>query len=139
MLFSELGLSKALLDTLDGLHLTTPTPIQVQAIPLVLEGRDVIGLAQTGTGKTAAFSLPILHRLAPGKKAAPKKVRALILSPTRELSAQIAKSVKDYGRKLHLTSTVVVGGVSIRPQIKALAGGIDILIATPGRLMDLIE
>ncbi|MEP3439632.1 MAG: DEAD/DEAH box helicase, partial [Hoeflea sp.] len=83
MLFSELGLSKALLDTLDGLHLTTPTPIQVQAIPPVLEGRDVIGLAQTGTGKTAAFSLPILHRLAPGKKAAPKKVRALILSPTR--------------------------------------------------------
>tara|TARA_R110002050_G_scaffold55954_4_gene125831 strand:+ start:10479 stop:11894 length:1416 start_codon:yes stop_codon:yes gene_type:complete len=139
MLFSELGLSKALLDTLDGLHLTTPTPIQVQAIPPVLEGRDVIGLAQTGTGKTAAFSLPILHRLAPGKKAAPKKVRALILSPTRELSAQIARSVKDYGRRLHLTSTVVVGGVSIRPQIKALAGGIDILIATPGRLMDLIE
>ncbi|WP_417412810.1 DEAD/DEAH box helicase [Hoeflea sp.] len=139
MLFSQLGLSKALLDTLDGLHLTTPTPIQVQAIPPVLEGRDVIGLAQTGTGKTAAFSLPILHRLAPGKKAAPKKVRALILSPTRELSAQIARSVKDYGRKLHLTSAVVVGGVSIRPQIKALAGGIDILIATPGRLMDLIE
>ena len=139
MLFSQLGLSKALLDTLDGLHLTTPTPIQVQAIPPVLEGRDVIGLAQTGTGKTAAFSLPILHRLAPGKKAAPKKVRALILSPTRELSAQIAKSVRDYGRRLHLTSTVVVGGVSIRPQIKALASGIDILIATPGRLMDLIE
>jgi len=139
MLFSQLGLSKALLDTLDGLHLTTPTPIQVQAIPPVLEGRDVIGLAQTGTGKTAAFSLPILHRLAPGKKAAPKKVRALILSPTRELSAQIAKSVRDYGRRLHLTSTVVVGGVSIRPQIKALASGVDILIATPGRLMDLIE
>jgi ATP-dependent RNA helicase RhlE len=139
MLFSELGLSKALLDTLDGLHLTTPTPIQVQAIPLVLEGGDVIGLAQTGTGKTAAFSLPILHRLAPGKKAAPKKARALILAPTRELSAQIARSVKDYGRKLHLTSTVVVGGVSIRPQIKALASGVDILIATPGRLMDLIE
>ena len=78
MTFSELGLSKALLDTLDGLHLTTPTPIQVQAIPLVLEGRDVIGLAQTGTGKTAAFALPILHRLAPGKKAAPKKARVLI-------------------------------------------------------------
>jgi superfamily II DNA/RNA helicase len=139
MLFSQLGLSKALLDTLDGLHLTTPTPIQVQAIPPVLEGRDVIGLAQTGTGKTAAFALPILHRLAPGKPAAPKKVRALILSPTRELSAQIAKSVKDYGRKLNLSSAVVVGGVSSRPQIKALAGGVDILIATPGRLMDLIE
>ncbi|WP_244577765.1 DEAD/DEAH box helicase [Hoeflea halophila] len=139
MLFSQLGLSKALLDTLDGLHLTTPTPIQVQAIPPVIEGRDVIGLAQTGTGKTAAFSLPILHRLAPGKKAAPKKVRALILSPTRELSAQIAKSVRDYGRRLHLTSTIVVGGVSIRPQIKALASGVDILVATPGRLMDLIE
>lgn len=139
MLFSQLGLSKALLDTLDQLHLTTPTPIQVQAIPLVLEGRDVIGLAQTGTGKTAAFSLPILHRLAPGKRAAPKKARVLILSPTRELSAQIAKSVKDYGRKLNMSSTVVVGGVSIRPQIKALASGVDILIATPGRLMDLIE
>ncbi|WP_375590697.1 DEAD/DEAH box helicase [Hoeflea alexandrii] len=139
MLFSELGLSKALLDTLEGLHLTKPTPIQMQAIPLVLEGGDVIGLAQTGTGKTAAFSLPILHRLAPGKKAAPKKARALILAPTRELSAQIARSVKDYGRRLHLTSTVVVGGVSIRPQIKALASGVDILIATPGRLMDLIE
>ena len=139
MTFSELGLSKALLDTLDGLNLTTPTPIQVQAIPLVLEGRDVIGLAQTGTGKTAAFALPILHRLAPGKKAAPKKARVLILAPTRELSSQIARSVKDYGRKLHLTSTVVVGGVSIRPQIKALSTGVDILIATPGRLMDLIE
>ncbi|MBU4527285.1 MAG: DEAD/DEAH box helicase [Hoeflea sp.] len=139
MTFSELGLSKALLDTLDGLNLTTPTPIQVQAIPLVLEGRDVIGLAQTGTGKTAAFALPILHRMAPGKKAAPKKARVLILAPTRELSSQIARSVKDYGRKLHLTSTVVVGGVSIKPQIKALASGVDILIATPGRLMDLIE
>ncbi|AKH99353.1 DNA/RNA helicase, superfamily II [Hoeflea sp. IMCC20628] len=139
MLFSELGLSKTILDTLDGLRLTTPTPIQVQAIPLVLEGRDVIGLAQTGTGKTAAFALPILHRLAPGKPAAPKKARALILSPTRELSAQIARSVKDYSRKLNMTSTVVVGGVSVRPQIKALASGVDILIATPGRLMDLIE
>ncbi|OCW59164.1 DEAD/DEAH box helicase [Hoeflea olei] len=139
MTFSELGLSKALVDTLDGLKLVKPTPIQAQAIPLVLEGRDVIGLAQTGTGKTAAFSLPILQRLAPGKRAAPKKVRALILSPTRELSAQIAKSVKDYGRKLNMTSTVVVGGVSIRPQIKALSTGIDILIATPGRLIDLID
>jgi ATP-dependent RNA helicase RhlE len=139
MLFSQLGLSKALLDTLDQLHLTTPTPIQMQAIPPVLEGRDVIGLAQTGTGKTAAFSLPILHRLAPGKPAAPKKARVLILSPTRELSAQIAKTIKDLGRKLNLRSTVVVGGVSIRPQIKTLAGGVDVLIATPGRLMDLIE
>jgi ATP-dependent RNA helicase RhlE len=139
MLFSELGLSKALLDTLDQLHLTKPTPIQTQAIPAVMEGRDVIGLAQTGTGKTAAFSLPILHRLAPGKPAAPKKARVLILSPTRELSAQIAKTVKDLGRKLNLRSAVVVGGVSIRPQIKTLTSGVDVLIATPGRLMDLIE
>ncbi|WP_394688232.1 DEAD/DEAH box helicase [Hoeflea sp.] len=139
MLFSQLGLSKALLDTLDQLHLTTPTPIQTQAIPPVLEGRDVIGLAQTGTGKTAAFTLPILHRLAPGKPAGPKKARVLILSPTRELSAQIAKTVKDLGRKLSLRSAVVVGGVSIRPQIKTLASGVDVLIATPGRLMDLIE
>lgn len=139
MLFSELGLSKALLDTLDQLHLTKPTPIQTQAIPAVMEGRDVIGLAQTGTGKTAAFSLPILHRLAPGKPAAPKKARVLILSPTRELSAQIAKTIKDLGRKLNLRSAVVVGGVSIRPQIKTLASGVDVLIATPGRLMDLIE
>ncbi|WP_420407057.1 DEAD/DEAH box helicase [Hoeflea sp.] len=137
MLFSELGLSKALLDTLDQLHLTKPTPIQTKAIPAVLEGRDVIGLAQTGTGKTAAFSLPILHRLAPGKPAKPKKARALILSPTRELSAQIAKTVKDLSRKLNLRSAVVVGGVSIRPQIKTLSSGVDVLIATPGRLMDL--
>ncbi len=139
MSFESLGLSRPLLDALGALNMTVPTPIQLQAIPLVLEGRDVIGLAQTGTGKTAAFALPILHLLSPGKPAAPKKVRTLILAPTRELSSQIAKAVKDLGRKMHLRSAVVVGGVSIRPQIKALSTGVDILIATPGRLMDLIE
>ena len=139
MSFQSLGLSRPVLEALAALELTIPTPIQTQAIPPALLGRDIIGLAQTGTGKTAAFALPMIDRLADGGKAMPKKVRALILSPTRELAQQISKSVKDFSRRARLRSAVVVGGVSIRPQIQILAQGIDILIATPGRLEDLIS
>jgi ATP-dependent RNA helicase RhlE len=140
MLFSELGLSKALLDTLEGLHLTKPTPIQMQAIPLVLEGRDVIGLAQTGTGKTAAFTLPILHRLAPGKKAgAEEGACADPLAHPRTLGADRQAPSRIYGRKLHLT--LHRGGRrfrSVRRSRRWLRAS-TCLIATPGRLMDLIE
>jgi|GEM_PF-890667 len=139
MTFKSLGLSRPVLEALDALELTNPTPIQTQAIPPALEGRDVVGLAQTGTGKTAAFALPMIDRLADGGKPLPKKVRALILSPTRELAQQISKSVRDYTSRVRLRSAVVVGGVSIRPQIKILSYGVDILIATPGRLEDLIK
>ena len=115
----------------------TPTPIQAQAIPHVLAGRDVLGTAQTGTGKTAAFALPILHRLAADRRPAPRKgCRALILSPTRQLATQIADSFRTYGRHLGFSVAVVFGGVGAGPQIQALARGIDVLVATPGRLLD---
>jgi ATP-dependent RNA helicase RhlE len=115
-----------------------PTPIQAAAIPDVLAGRDLLGCAQTGTGKTAAFSLPIIHRLGARPSRQPRKViRALILTPTRELALQIMESLESYGRHLSLTSTVLLGGVSAEPQKKALRKGIDILVATPGRLIDL--
>ncbi len=119
---------------------TTPTPIQAQTLPPALEGRDVLGIAQTGTGKTAAFALPILNRLASAPKARrPRTCRVLILSPTRELASQIAASFKAYGRFLSLTTDVVFGGVSVSPQVKRLEGGVDVLVATPGRLLDLIS
>ncbi|MBW3096139.1 DEAD/DEAH box helicase [Pseudohoeflea coraliihabitans] len=139
MSFDTLGLSRPILDALTALSITTPTPIQEQAIPTALAGHDLVGLAQTGTGKTAAFSLPILEKLSSGGRAAPCKTRALILSPTRELASQIHKSIRDFSRRLKLRSVLAVGGVSIRPQMKFLAGGADILIATPGRLEDLIR
>ena len=135
--FSELGLAAPLLKALNGEGYATPTPIQAQAIPHVLKGSDLLGIAQTGTGKTAAFALPILHRLAASRRAAPRKgCRALVLSPTRELASQIAESFRTYGRHLGLSVATVFGGVGPRPQIQALARGVDILVATPGRLLD---
>ena len=135
--FSDLGLAKPLLKALTDKGYTTPTPIQAQAIPTVLSGRDLLGIAQTGTGKTAAFALPILHRLAEDKKPAPRRgFRCLVLSPTRELATQIADSFRDYGAHMGLTVATIFGGVKYGPQMKALAAGVDVVVATPGRLMD---
>jgi ATP-dependent RNA helicase RhlE len=135
--FADLGLAKPLMAALTAEGYTTPTPIQAQAIPSVMAGKDLLGIAQTGTGKTAAFALPILHRLqADRKKALPRTVRCLVLSPTRELATQIADSFKTYGSGLGMTVATVFGGVKYGPQIKALQGGLDVLVATPGRLQD---
>jgi ATP-dependent RNA helicase RhlE len=136
MLFSELGLSAELLRAIEKKGYQEATPIQQQAIPLILEGRDLLAGAQTGTGKTAGFTLPLLQRLQNSKSKGRNGVRALILVPTRELAAQVAESVSDYGRYLPFTSTVIFGGVSINPQISKLRRGVDIVIATPGRLLD---
>ncbi len=137
MSFSSLGLSPLILDAVTEQGYNEPSPIQAQAIPVVLEGRDVMAAAQTGTGKTAGFTLPILEILARGQKAGPNQARALILTPTRELAAQVAESVQTYGKHLPLRSAVVFGGVKINPQMMKLRQGVDILIATPGRLLDL--
>jgi ATP-dependent RNA helicase RhlE len=141
MNFDELGLAPALFKAVQEKGYTTPTPIQQQAIPAVLAGEDLLAGAQTGTGKTAAFVLPILHKLAMSRSATNKfggiGIRALVLTPTRELAAQVEESVKDYGKHLQLTSTVVFGGVGINPQINKLKRGVDLLVATPGRLLDL--
>ena len=137
MLFSELGLSAELLRAIEKQGYKTATPIQQQAIPMVLEGHDLLAGAQTGTGKTAGFTLPMLQRLQdnePGGKN--RRVRALVLVPTRELAAQVAESIENYGRYLPFKSTVLFGGVSINPQITTLRRGVDIVIATPGRLLD---
>jgi len=135
--FDTLGLAEPLLRALKHEGYTTPTPIQTQAIPPVLGGRDLIGLAQTGTGKTAAFALPILHRLiANPDRRREKRCRALVLAPTRELTAQIADSFEAYGRCIDLTVAVVIGGAKPGPQIRAMARGVDVLVATPGRLLD---
>src|SRR5690349_1658224 len=138
MSFDSLGLSEPLVRAVNELGYTSPTPIQQQAIPAVLNGGDLLAGAQTGTGKTAGFTLPILQRLltmppAPGGK---RVIRALILTPTRELAAQVEESVRAYGKYLKLKSTVMFGGVGINPQIDALRRGIDIVVATPGRLLD---
>lgn len=135
--FTSLGLNAPLLEALADAGYTVPTPIQTKSIPALITGRDLVGIAQTGTGKTAAFALPILHRLAADPKPAPRKgCRVLVLSPTRELASQISDSFKTYGRKLKLSVTTVFGGTSHRPQIQALGRGVDILVATPGRLLD---
>ncbi|MCW5725079.1 MAG: DEAD/DEAH box helicase [Maricaulaceae bacterium] len=135
--FSALGLSPAILRNLAAENYSTPTPIQSQAIPPLLAGRDLLGVAQTGTGKTAAFALPILHRLSQsGGHAAPKAPRALILAPTRELVIQIADSLNAYGKGLAVRVAVVIGGVGMNPQTRALARAADIVVATPGRLID---
>jgi ATP-dependent RNA helicase RhlE len=135
--FTSLGLSAPILEALTNAGYTTPTPIQTKSIPTLLLGRDLVGIAQTGTGKTAAFALPILHRLAADPKPAPRKgCRVLVLSPTRELATQISDSFRTYGAKLNLSVATVFGGVSHRPQIQALGRGVDVLIATPGRLID---
>jgi len=137
MSFASLGLSTPILDAVAENGYETPSPIQAQAIPAVIEGKDVMAAAQTGTGKTAGFTLPLLERLSQGQRAKPNHTRALILTPTRELAAQIAESVTTYGKHLSLSSTVVFGGVKINPQMMKLCKGVDILVATPGRLMDL--
>jgi ATP-dependent RNA helicase RhlE len=137
MNFDTLGLSDALLRAVREANYTQPTPIQEKAIPVILKGRDVLAAAQTGTGKTAAFTLPLLHRLlAAGKPAGRRPVRALVLTPTRELAAQVEDSIRTYGKYVPLKSLTVFGGVNINPQIRALAAGVDVLVATPGRLLD---
>lgn len=138
--FAELALSEPIQRALADKGYTHPSPIQAQAIPTLLQGGDLIGIAQTGTGKTAAFSLPMLHRLAAKPQArVPRRPRALVLTPTRELAVQIAENVALYGRHLPLRHALVFGGVGEMPQIRALAAGVDIVIATPGRLLDLME
>ncbi|GJD56960.1 DEAD/DEAH box helicase [Methylobacterium dankookense] len=138
--FTDFGLAQPVLRALAEAGYTAPTPIQAQAIPPAMQGRDLCGIAQTGTGKTAAFALPILHRLSLSDRRAPRRgCRVLVLSPTRELANQIAESFSDYGRHLPYTNTVVFGGVTIGRQERALAPGVDILVATPGRLIDLVD
>lgn len=137
MSFAELGLSPKILSAVLAKGYDTPSPIQLQAIPAVLAGQDVMAAAQTGTGKTAGFTLPILELLSKGKPATANQARALILTPTRELAAQVGESVEAYGKDLPLRSAVIFGGVGINPQMLKLRKGVDILVATPGRLLDL--
>lgn len=138
--FSDLGLAEPILRALTDEGYETPTPIQREVIPAMIEGRDIVGIAQTGTGKTASFVLPILNRLIEENRPThPKTCRALILSPTRELSAQILENVRGYSRHMRVSSTLVVGGVKPGPQIRALSKGVDVLVATPGRLLDLMQ
>ena len=134
--FDDLGLRPELLRAVRDQNYTTPTPVQAQAIPAILEGRDIMAAAQTGTGKTAGFTLPLLQRLAEKPTGAGRKIRSLVLVPTRELAAQVAESVRTYGAHLSLRCTVIFGGVGMRPQVDALARGVDIVVATPGRLLD---
>src|SRR3989338_9151259 len=137
MIFKDLGLMEPLIRSVTELGYVEPTPIQAQAIPAVLGGRDVLASAQTGTGKTASFVLPILQHLLDKPRAKPGSTRVLILTPTRELAAQVHERIRDYGRYLSIRSAVVFGGVKINPQILQLRSGVEILVATPGRLMDL--
>jgi ATP-dependent RNA helicase RhlE len=143
MSFTSLGLSEPITRAVSEKGYTTPTPVQTQAIPVVLTGADLLAGAQTGTGKTAAFVLPILHRLSDKSVKGPSSgrppVRALILTPTRELAAQVEEGVRDYGKHLKLTSMVMFGGVNINPQITRLRSRVDILVATPGRLLDHVQ
>ena len=137
MTFSTLGLSAPILKAIAEKGYETPSPIQAEAIPAVLNGSDVMAAAQTGTGKTAGFTLPILQKLIGGPKVRANQARVLVLTPTRELAAQVAESIETYGKHLSLTSMVVFGGVKINPQMIKLRKGVDILVATPGRLLDL--
>ncbi|WP_370407509.1 DEAD/DEAH box helicase [Tenacibaculum dicentrarchi] len=137
MTFKSLGLSDALLKAIEEKGYDTPSPIQAKAIPPILEGKDVLASAQTGTGKTAGFTLPVLQRLADSKHPKYRPVRALVLTPTRELAAQVHDNVREYSKYLDIRSTVVFGGVKAASQIKTLRQGVDILVATPGRLLDL--
>ncbi len=137
MSFNTLGLSTELLHAVADQGYSEPTPIQIQAIPPILQGRDIMASAQTGTGKTAGFTLPILQRLSAQALAKGRRpIRVLILTPTRELATQVGESVHTYGKYLPLRSTVIFGGVKINPQIAKLRQGVDILVATPGRLLD---
>ena len=138
MSFTNLGLSEPLLKAIKEQGYDTPTPIQQKAIPVVIEGKDVLAAAQTGTGKTAGFTLPLLERLSRTQpKMQKKQIRALVLTPTRELAAQVAESIKTYGKHVPYTSTVIFGGVGINPQLATIRKGVDIVIATPGRLLDI--
>ncbi len=138
--FLDLGLAEPITRALVDQQYTLPTPIQAQTIPQVLAARDVVGIAQTGTGKTAAFALPILHHLSAARRAPePRSCRVLVLSPTRELSSQIVESFETYGRYLEPRVALVIGGVPTQPQVRALARGVDVLVATPGRLRDLMQ
>lgn len=137
MSFKSLGLSDALLHAVNKQGYTEPSPIQEKAIPIILEGKDVLASAQTGTGKTAGFTLPLLQLLSENKQPKRRPIRALVLTPTRELAAQVSENVVAYSEFLHLNSTVIFGGVNQTPQVRALRNGIDVLIATPGRLLDL--
>jgi ATP-dependent RNA helicase RhlE len=139
MSFSSFGLSAPILRALDESGYVTPTPIQVEAIPAILAGRDVMAAAQTGTGKTAGFTLPLLQRFADGEPVRSNHIRVLVLTPTRELAVQVEQSVAVYGHYLPLKSAVVYGGVKINPQMMRLRSGVDILVATPGRLLDLFS
>src|SRR5258706_16433140 len=140
MSFDSLGLSQALLHAVAAQGYAQPTPIQSGAIPVVLRGGDVIGQAQTGSGKTAAFVLPLLQLLDGGRET-PRKVRALVLVPTRELAAQVGESFRTFAARLEqrIKTIIVFGGISINPQMMALRGGADIVVATPGRLLDLVD
>ena len=137
--FDQLGLDERILQALHAEGYQSPTPVQAQAIPSLLDGQDVLGIAQTGTGKTAAFVLPILHQLVQSTAVKPRPIRALMLTPTRELAAQIESRLRVYGRELPLFSTVIFGGVGQAAQVKALRRGVDVLVATPGRLLDLYD
>lgn len=137
MKFADLGLCQSLLDAVAAKGYETPSPIQAKAIPAILEGKDVMAAAQTGTGKTAGFTLPILELLRSGNPAKANQARVLVLTPTRELAAQVGESVQSYGQNLPLRSAVVFGGVKINPQMQKLRRGVDVLVATPGRLLDL--
>jgi ATP-dependent RNA helicase RhlE len=138
--FQDFGLAETITRALKEENYLVPTPIQAQTIPLALAGRDVVGIAQTGTGKTAAFALPILHRLLDNRiKPQPKTCRVLVLSPTRELSGQILESFNAYGRHMRLTSALAIGGVPMGRQVRSLMQGVDVLVATPGRLIDLVQ
>ncbi|MGF1686166.1 DEAD/DEAH box helicase [Photobacterium japonica] len=139
MSFASLGLCTPILEAIANQGYETPSPIQAQAIPAVLEGRDVMAAAQTGTGKTAGFTLPILELLSKGPKVRANQVRALVLTPTRELAAQVGENVATYSKRLPLSSAVVFGGVKINPQMMRMRQGADVLVATPGRLMDLVN
>ena len=140
MTFADLALAPCLLQALADEGYVSPTPIQAQSIPMLLKGRDMLGMAQTGTGKTAAFALPLLHRLAADPRPAPKGgARVLVLAPTRELVSQIATGFETFGRHMGPSVTTIFGGVSQFHQVNALEAGIDIIVATPGRLLDLIE
>jgi len=137
MTFESLGLSNALVKAVEKKGYTEPSPIQEKAIPLILEGKDVLASAQTGTGKTAGFTLPMLHRLVAENKWKRRPIRALVLTPTRELAAQVYDNVREYSEYLDIKSMVIFGGVNQKPQIRALRSGVDVLVATPGRLLDL--
>ena len=137
MKFNELGLLPSLLKAINEKGYTDPSPIQQKAIPLILKGKDILASAQTGTGKTAGFTLPLLQILSKNSDKNNRKIRALILTPTRELAAQIYENIKEYSTYIDLRSMVIFGGVNQNPQVSKIKSGIDILIATPGRLLDL--